>query len=80
MTLRSFIFGCAAGAILFLASVQAAPMRCADLKVACIAACSKSAVAIRGACISNCNARQTNCQQSGCWNDGRRNLCGLLRR
>lgn len=65
---------------MFMQSANAAPMRCADLKSACVAACSKGPVAIRGACLSNCNTRQVNCQQSGCWNEGGNNLCGLQRR
>jgi len=76
-----FVCGGAAAALaLLMLSAEAAPMRCADLRNACIASCSKASSAIRGACFSNCNTRQTNCQQSGCWNDGARNFCGLLRR
>jgi hypothetical protein len=72
--------GAAAGLTFFILSAEAEPMRCADLKATCVAGCAKVAAGIRGACLSNCNTRQTHCQQSGCWNDGARNFCGLLRR
>ena len=61
-------------------AMQAAPMACNGEQKVCIANCTKStAGSATGACIANCNARQSMCKQTGCWDNGVNRYCGLLR-
>jgi hypothetical protein len=58
----------------------AAPMRCSDEAQTCITICAKTNDPKKPtACVSNCQARQAQCRQTGCWDDGTRRYCGLLR-
>jgi len=78
-----FIYAIAAivGLVLLCAeTMQAAPMACNGEQKVCIASCTKSTAGpVTGACIANCNARQTMCKQTGCWDNGVNRYCGLLR-
>lgn len=78
-----FIYAIAAivGLVLLCAeTMQAAPMACNGEQKVCIASCTKSTAGpATGACIANCNARQTMCKQTGCWDNGVNRYCGLLR-
>jgi hypothetical protein len=78
-----FIYAIAAivGLVLLCAeTMQAAPMACNGEQKVCIASCTKSTTGpATGACIANCNARQTMCKQTGCWDNGINRYCGLLR-
>lgn len=64
----------------FAAGALAAPMRCEDEKNVCLADCGKRARVPIPVCISTCQARQTACQQSGCWRGDTSTYCGLLRK
>lgn len=78
-----FIYAIAAivGLVLLCAeTMQAAPMACNGEQKVCIANCTKStAGSATGTCIANCNARQSMCKQTGCWDNGVNRYCGLLR-
>ena len=59
----------------------AAAMDCGGQTKTCLANCA----AIRGRpefplCVKDCQARQTFCMRTSCWNDGPTRYCGLLRR
>lgn len=59
----------------------AATMSCGSEYRACIQVCGKAATqATLNPCLSACNARQTYCSHTGCWNDGTANYCGLQRK
>ena len=57
----------------------AAPMKCSGEQKTCIAGCQRMPRALAGDCIANCRARTNYCKQTGCWDDGSRRYCGLLR-
>jgi len=62
------------------APANAAPLRCSDEEKACIVICAKTAVSGKPSpCVSNCQARQAICRQTGCWDNGAQRYCGLLR-
>ena len=73
-----------AAAALFLGgafSLHAEPMKCSNEYKACTTLCGKS-VADQTAwrtCMTSCSMHQATCRQTGCWNFGPRNYCGLLR-
>jgi hypothetical protein len=61
-------------------AATAAPLRCSDEAKACIAICAKSNDLRKpSSCVSNCQARQSICRQTGCWDNGAQRYCGLLR-
>jgi hypothetical protein len=63
-----------------LTPLSAAPMRCSDEEKACTTICAKTNDLRKpSACISNCQARQAQCRQTGCWDNGTNRYCGLLR-
>jgi hypothetical protein len=69
-------------AVLLAATPTAAePMKCSNEEQACVAACRKAGLDPRtmATCIGNCNRRQAGCRQTGCWDNGARFYCGLLR-
>ena len=69
-----------AAILLGIGPVSAAPMRCSDEEKACIIICAKSNDLRKpSACVSNCQARQAQCRQTGCWDNGAQRYCGLLR-
>jgi hypothetical protein len=72
--------GLIAGCLLGFQPASAAPMRCSSEQKTCIADCARlpnrSAAAV---CVTNCGARQANCMQTGCWDNGRNKYCGLTR-
>jgi hypothetical protein len=66
--------------LLGVPSATAAPLRCSDEGQACITICAKSNDPKKpSACVSNCQARQAVCRQTGCWDNGSLRYCGLLR-
>jgi hypothetical protein len=67
--------------ILFFGGMASAdPMRCSAEQKACTAACVKlSDLAAARICITNCAQRQVACRRTGCWDNGSRTYCGLLR-
>jgi hypothetical protein len=66
--------------LLGIAPASAAPMRCSDEAQACTAICAKTNDLRKpSACVSNCQARQAVCRQTGCWDNGTQRYCGLLR-
>ena len=69
------------GLVLLLAeSTMAAPMACNGEQKVCIANCKKITAGLTvGDCIANCNARQSMCKQTGCWDNGVNRYCGLSR-
>jgi hypothetical protein len=71
----------AAGALLLSCGTAAAePMKCSGEQQMCVANCAKLTDQIRlRACVTNCSQRLAACQQTGCWNNGSSNYCGLLR-
>ena len=77
----TYVIAAIVGLILLRAEIlQAAPMACNGEQKVCIANCTKStAGSATGACIANCNARQSMCKQTGCWDNGIKRYCGLLR-
>ena len=59
---------------------SAAPLRCSDEEKACIAICAKTNDPRKpSSCVTNCQARQSVCRQTGCWDNGAQRYCGLLR-
>jgi len=59
--------------------VRAAPMLCSGEQKTCIATCQKNSRALVGDCIADCRARTNYCKQTGCWDNGSKRYCGLLR-
>jgi hypothetical protein len=60
--------------------LSAAPLRCSDEEKACIVICAKTNDLRKpSSCVSNCQARQSVCRQTGCWDNGAQRYCGLLR-
>jgi hypothetical protein len=57
----------------------AEPMKCSGEQKTCIASCQKYPRALVGDCIANCRARTNYCKQTGCWDNGVKRYCGLLR-
>ena len=67
---------------LYLFSAQtalAAPMLCSGEQKTCIAVCQRNPLALIGDCIANCRTRFNYCRQTGCWDNGIKRYCGLLR-
>jgi hypothetical protein len=61
-------------------SVNAAPLRCSDEEKACVVICAKTNDPRKpSTCVTNCQARQSVCRQTGCWDNGAQRYCGLLR-
>jgi hypothetical protein len=59
---------------------SAAPLRCSDEEKACIVICAKTNDPRKpSSCVTNCQARQSVCRQTGCWDNGAQRYCGLLR-
>jgi hypothetical protein len=70
----------AAGLLLSAHGVRADAMRCSTELKTCIANCAKNTNnAVAPVCITNCRARNSMCVRTGCWNDGVRRYCGLMR-
>jgi hypothetical protein len=73
----------AAAAFILLIScgmTHADPMRCSAEQKACTAGCGKlSDLTAARICITNCAQRQVACRRTGCWDNGSRTYCGLLR-
>jgi len=71
----------AAGAFLLGCGPAAAePMKCSGEQQACATNCAKLTDQMRlRACITSCSQRLAVCRQTGCWNNGSSNYCGLLR-
>jgi hypothetical protein len=72
----------AAAVMLLLCTVVASadPVRCSSEQQACAAACAKllDPRAMR-VCATACARRKAACQRTGCWDNGTRSYCGLLR-
>jgi hypothetical protein len=69
-----------AAILLGIAPATAAPLRCSDEAQACTVICAKTNDPKKpSACVSNCQARQAVCRQTGCWDNGTLRYCGLLR-
>jgi hypothetical protein len=85
MASRTRQFACAiavsAGLLLHPPGAAVAePMKCSGEQQACISGCAKLADrTLLRPCISSCSQRQAACRQTGCWNNGSRTYCGLLR-
>jgi hypothetical protein len=59
---------------------NAAPLRCSDEEKACMVICAKTSDPRKPSpCVTNCQARQSVCRQTGCWDNGALRYCGLLR-
>ncbi|MGH6727364.1 MAG: hypothetical protein ACREB8_12590 [Pseudolabrys sp.] len=72
----------AAVTVLVLAGTQPAPadsLKCSDEQKACITICQKNPRALVGDCIANCRTRTNFCKKTGCWDNGIKRYCGLLR-
>jgi hypothetical protein len=54
-------------------------MKCSGEQKTCIAACQKMPRGLVGDCIANCRARTNYCKLTGCWDNGTKRYCGLLR-
>ena len=66
--------------LLLSAPATAAPLRCSDEAQACIVICAKTNDPRKpSSCVTNCQARQSVCRQTGCWDNGALRYCGLLR-
>ena len=74
----------AAAAVMFLVCAEATvaePLRCGGEHQACVSSCTKLGdPAATRICLTNCAQRQATCVRTGCWDDGTRTYCGLLRR
>ena len=57
----------------------AAPMLCSGEQKTCISVCQRNLLALIGDCIANCRTRFNYCRQTGCWDNGIKRYCGLLR-
>ena len=57
----------------------AAPMLCSGEQKTCISVCQINPRALIGDCIAKCRARTNYCKQTGCWDNGIKRYCGLLR-
>jgi hypothetical protein len=57
----------------------AAPMLCSGEQKTCISVCQRNPLALIGDCIANCRTRFNYCRQTGCWDNGIKRYCGLLR-
>lgn len=61
-------------------SALAGPMKCSGEQKTCNATCQKTInPALLGQCIADCHTRQNYCRQTGCWDNGTRRYCGLMR-
>ena len=61
-------------------TVIAEPMKCSGEQQACLTTCTRLAdQKLLRPCINACGARQAACRQTGCWDNGSRPYCGLLR-
>ena len=66
--------------LLWCGTAAAEPMKCSGEQQMCITNCAKLTDQIRlRACITGCSQRLAACRQTGCWNNGSSNYCGLLR-
>jgi hypothetical protein len=66
--------------LLGMTPLSAAPLRCSDEAQACTVICAKTNDPKKpSACVTNCQARQAQCRQTGCWDNGTLRYCGLLR-
>ena len=66
--------------LLASAPASAAPLRCSDEEKACVVICAKTNDPRKpSTCVTNCQARQSVCRQTGCWDNGAQRYCGLLR-
>jgi hypothetical protein len=55
-------------------------MRCSSELKACISNCTKIQKRdAAAACVTNCRTRSFSCARTGCWDDGVRKYCGLMR-
>ena len=71
----------AIGIILFCSNPgRAAPITCSSEHEACVSACAKSTRLTASACVTECHRRKVSCSQTGCWDNGVRRYCDLLRR
>lgn len=70
-----------AGALLFAqAAAVAEPLKCSNEQQACLTNCTRlTDQKLLRPCINVCGARQAACRQTGCWDNGSRQYCGLLR-
>jgi len=85
MAFRTLQFACAVALSVGLlpllpGAAVAEPMKCSGEQQACLSGCSKLAdrTLVRP-CINSCSQRLAVCRQTGCWNNGTNNYCGLLR-
>ncbi len=70
----------AAGALLFGTEAIAEPMKCTGEQQACLTNCTRlTDPKLVRLCINACGARQATCRQTGCWDNGSSQYCGLLR-
>lgn len=58
---------------------KAEPMKCSTEDKTCQQACAKGATATRPACLTQCGVRKSVCMRTGCWDNGTRRYCGLLK-
>jgi hypothetical protein len=74
------VIAATAAFLLWCGTAAAEPMKCSGEQQACVTSCTKLTDQIRlRACVTSCSQRQAVCRQTGCWNNGRSNYCGLLR-
>jgi len=78
--IRLFAAVFAVALFLVCTAATAAPLRCSDEEKACIVICAQANDPRKpSSCITNCQARQAICRQTGCWDNGAQRYCGLLR-
>jgi len=62
-------------------TTRAAEMMCSGEHGTCVSSCMKiENRSLVPTCLVNCRARQITCLQTGCWDNGSVNYCGLSRR
>lgn len=70
-----------AAALCFSRAALADAMKCSDEQKACLTICNGIANgAKKTACITDCSQRRAACLTTGCWNNGVKMYCDLLRR
>ena len=61
-------------------TAMAEPLKCSSEQQACLTNCTRLTDSkLLRPCINVCGARQAACRQTGCWDNGSRQYCGLLR-
>jgi hypothetical protein len=65
----------------FVAPAFAAAMSCSGEQAACLQVCRAANARLPASvCINDCGSRHSACMHTGCWNNGKLNYCGLLRK